>query len=125
MKLFTQTELDQLLENGKPENHGQDHQPVARIFLNGTGCTLVITELRSKKPLVAYGLCDLAADYCKLTHFDLEKIIGMTAENGYEAKRDPNFNPSYPLSTYAKSAKRRRLVTNMKYLLDKLPENAS
>ncbi len=123
MKLFTQTELDQLLENGKPENHGKDHLPVACIFLNGTGGTLVITELRTTKPFYAYGLCDLSADCCKLMHFDLDKLIVMATENGYEAKRDPNFTPTHPVSVFAKSAKRRRVVSLMEHVLN-LSDNA-
>ncbi len=90
MKLFTETEYKKLLENGRPENQGKDHHPVAKLFITGTGGTLVLTEIRSEKPLLAYGLCDLNSEFCQLTQIDFDRISNLATRNGSELKRSEN-----------------------------------
>lgn len=119
MKHITKTEYKQLLENGKTENRGKDHMPVVKLYMPGTGASLVLTELRSEKPLVAWGLGDLSPECCKLTHIDLDRIAEIAAGNGTEIKRAENFSPKSPISVYEAAAKRRRTVELMEDALNR------
>ena len=107
MKLITKSEKSKLLENGKPENHGKDHLPVVKLVIKGFG-SLVLTELSSKNPSLAYGLCDIASDFCKLTQFDLDTFGKLAEENGVKIERVENFAPKSPISVYESAARKRR-----------------
>ena len=124
MKHFSKTEQAQLLENGKLENHGQDYVPIARFFLKGLGGTLLVTEIRSEDTMMAYGLCDLSTEFSKVTHFNFETFADLMKRHGYELKRDAKFKGQYPISVYAKTAKRRRAVSDIQYALNKLEQTA-
>lgn len=113
MSYFTKTQLAQLTETGKPENQGLDHIPVARFFLNGTGSTLLITEVRSTKPLIVSGLCDLSSEFSQIKTFDFEKMVEIIGKNGCELKHDDKFQGKYTISAYQKFAKRRRTVSDL------------
>ena len=116
MKLFTQTEYEQLIENGKPKNHGKDHYPVVKLFV--TGATLVLTELRSEKPLMAYGLCTVGNE-SRMGHIDLDKITQLEARNGTQIKKADKFKAKSPVSVFLDSAKRRRSIWEIKDILNK------
>lgn len=119
MTHFSKTELATLLDNGRADNHGKDHVPVARFFLKGIGGTLLITELRDQDNGMAYGLCDVGAGQCKVTQFDLKAFAEVMERHGYDMKRDAKFKGQYPLSVYAKAAKRRRALSDLQYALKK------
>jgi len=118
MTYFSKTDTAKLFENGKAENQGKDHFPLVRFYLNGTGGSLLITEIRSEKPLIAYGLCDLSHDLPKPGLIDLSKIANYLASSGGEMKRDPHFKAKYPLSAYVNFAKRRRLISGVRSILN-------
>lgn len=113
MSIFTKTQIDQLLENGKSENQGQDHIPIARLFIKGTGATLLITEIRSENPLMVFGLWYFSNDFCKMSHVNLDSITKMAAELDHEFKFSPQFQGKYPISVYAKAIKRRRMISEL------------
>lgn len=116
MKLFTPTEYDQLVENGKPKNHGKDHKPVVKLFV--PGASLVLTELRSEKPLMAYGLCDTGTE-CKLSHIDLDQVTDLAIRSGSEIKKAEKFKAKSPISVYLDAAQRRKTIWEIQSILNK------
>lgn len=104
MKLFTQEQEKLLLENGSPEKSGQDHYPVVKLFLPGSGCTWLITELDPEQPDIAFGLCDLGMGFPELGYVSIEEITSVKNKFGLSVERDRYFEAKFPISVYARAA---------------------
>ncbi|TFF37935.1 DUF2958 domain-containing protein [Mucilaginibacter psychrotolerans] len=104
MKLFTQTQYDQLIENGKDMGEYKDHHPVVRLYITGTACTWLLTELCPDEPDIAFGLCDLGMGFPEIGYVSIQEITD--AQGPFQRlERDLYFNGEYPISVYAEAAR--------------------
>ncbi|THU42062.1 DUF2958 domain-containing protein [Niastella caeni] len=109
MKLYTQAQYEQLIKNG--QNRGKDHYPVIKLFMPGTGCTWLITELDPEEPDLAFGLCDLGMGFPELGYVSLDEISSVKTRWGLGVERDLHFEAKYPISVYASAARSRDCIT--------------
>lgn len=117
MKLLTQTQLKQLLENGSDQNAGKDHKPVVKLFLPSTAATWLITELLDNKD-IAFGLCDLGHGFPELGYVSLSEITSVKCPLGLLVERDSSFIAKYPISVYAKAARIAQEITEDREALE-------
>ena len=105
MKLLTKQQYEKLVKNGLPENRDQDHPPVVKLFLPGTGCTWLLSEIECEENLIAFGLCDLGMGFPELGSVDINELISIRNCFGLTVERDVSFEGKYPLSKYADAAR--------------------
>lgn len=117
MYLLSQYEYAKLLDNGKPANRGKDHFPVVKLFLNGTACTWLLTEIEPENNSIAFGLCDLGMGFPELGYVDLNEIVQVKSKLGLSAERDLYFKAIYPISVYADAARYCQEITEMEHIL--------
>lgn len=119
MSVFTEQQRAALFENGKPENRGKDHFPLARLLFKANERSLVsetwlITEMYEDRPNIAMALHTKhrrltplwqepppPATY-ELKEVNLAKLAEMQ-DNGGELLFDANFAGEYPASIYMKA----------------------
>lgn len=116
MKFFTQSQLDQLLANGRAQrtaidNDGKslDFKPVAKLFTPDGAATWLLTELDSDGLL--FGLCDLGLGEPELGYVSLHELATVRGKLGLPIERDEHFEatkpsaptPTKPASTGASS----------------------
>jgi len=117
MKLYTQSQYDQLIKNGHERN--KDHFPVIKLFMPGTGCTWLITELDPEQPDIAFGLCDLGMGHPELGYVSLEEISSVKSRYGLGVERDLYFEAKYPISVYANAARSCQYITENDTILSR------
>lgn len=100
-----QQQEQKLLQNGSPEQAGLDHIPVVKLFLPGSGCTWLLTELDPECPDIAFGLCDLGMGFPELGNVSLSEITSVKNKFGLSVERDLYFEAKYPISVYARAAR--------------------
>ena len=101
MKLFTKQQYERLKQNG--QNRDKDHAPVVKLFMTGTGCTWLISELDPENPDIAFGLCDLGVGFPEMGYVSLTEIKEAQGFLRF-LERDLSFVGEYPLSVYARAA---------------------
>ena len=111
MTLITQTQLDQLLANGKAQRAAIDDdqgaidfKPVVKLFTPDAQCTWLLTELDPDHEL-AFGLCDLGMREPELGYVSLTELRTVRGKVGLPVERDEHFEADKPLSTYAEEAR--------------------
>lgn len=118
MKLFTDQQYKQLLENGKPDERDKDHHPVAHIVLPGTNCEWLISEIDPEEPRIAFGLCDLGMGFPEMGYVDLEELQSLRiGPFGFSVFCNPLFEGKYPLSVYWRASKGHNCITRDEKLL--------
>ena len=105
MKLLTQQQFEQLKTNGSEQNREKDHFPVVKLFIPGTGCTWLLTEIDPEEPTIAFGLCDLGMGFPELGYVSLEELESTVIHGIFRVERDHHFTARYPLSIYTKAAR--------------------
>jgi hypothetical protein len=105
MNSFDQNRSLRLLRNGLPANIRNDHIPVVKLFIKGTGQVWLISLIWSENERYGYGLIDLNDGEPRLGVIDLEVIQNTEAELGITIEVDENFVGKYPISAYASAAK--------------------
>lgn len=103
MKLFTQDQLKQLLDNGT--NRDCDHKPVVKLHTPGGKCVWLLTEADPEEPDMAFGLCDLGLGFPELGYVYLPEIITVCRNLGLKLECDPEFTAQHPISVYAQKAR--------------------
>ncbi|WP_118973803.1 DUF2958 domain-containing protein [Taibaiella koreensis] len=104
MMLLTEEHRKKLNENGQPENRDKDHAPVVKLFLPGTGCTWLLSELDYEDPDIAFGLCDLGMGFPELGTVRVSELQSVKAGGIFSVERDLYFEAEYPMSVYAFAA---------------------
>lgn len=104
MKLFTEEQRQKLLHNGQLDNRDKDHAPVVKLFLPGTGCTWLLSELDYEDPDIAFGLCDLGMGFPELGNVRISELQSVKAAGIFSMERDLYFEAEYPMSVYAFAA---------------------
>jgi hypothetical protein len=105
MELFNKTQYEQLIKNGSDDCRGEDHHPVVKLFLTNSACTWLLTELDPEQPDIAFGLCDLGMGFPELGYVSIDEIRGAQAFLRL-LERDRSFKADYPISVYARAARR-------------------
>ena len=105
-RLFTTEQRAALLENSRRTAQGEDIDPppVVKLFLPGTECTWLLTELNPADEDVAFGLCDLGHQCPELGYVSLEEITSAKSGLGLTVERDMHFTANKTLSGYAEAA---------------------
>ena len=113
MILLTQDLRERLLANGR--RSGLDHVPVVKFF-NPLGLgTWLATELDEDGDTL-FGLADLGEP--ELGSFSLAEIEAVRFPFGLGIERDPLFKGTFPLSAYARAARKAgRIVLDERSLL--------
>lgn len=121
MDLFTNEQYQKLVANGEPESRDQDHPPVVKLFLPGTACTWLLSELDYEDVTIAFGLCDLGF-YCpELGSVSLTELKSVRSPHfNLPIERDLHFEARYPLSIYAEAARMCAAITEDEQLLHRL-----
>lgn len=120
MTLFTTYQQAKLLENGNPDNRDKDHAPVVKLFLPGTVCTWLLSELDPEEPNIAFGLCDLGMGFPEMGLVDLEEIQAVRHPIfDLPVELDTFFKGKYPLTVYADAAREVSRITESEELLSK------
>lgn len=104
MTLFTNEQLEELKTNGLSENRCNDQYPVVKLFLPGSGCTWLLTQIDPFEPSLAFGLCDLGMGFPELGYVDLYELGSFKNKFGLSVVRDMYFEAKFPLSVYARAA---------------------
>lgn len=118
MKLFTDEQYQQLLENGLPENTDQDHPPVVKLVLPGTDCIWLLSEIDPDNKDIAFGLCDLGMGFPELGYVSLNELREVSTHVlGFAVQRAAFFEAKYPMSVYADAARLKDAVTEDERLL--------
>jgi len=117
MKIFTKAQYDQLIKNGLEENRDKDHPPVVKLFLTGSGCTWLLSEIDNEDHNIAFGLCDLGMGFPELGSVYLPEILEVRNRLGLGVERDLFFEGEYPLTVYADAARVHNCITEDEALL--------
>ncbi len=110
LNLFTDEQLEQMRENGKPENHGKDHVPVGFLLSTRTRNQYLLTELSPDHPHLAYGILDIRNVGIDIGFIDLmelarQAILTEQLENPDSLIPDCGaFRGTHKLSEYLKAS---------------------
>jgi hypothetical protein len=111
MKLFTKEQFEKLIENGR--NRDNDHMPVVKLFLPGTGCTWLINEIDPEEHDLAFGLCDLGMGFPELGYVSIEEITSVKHPVfGLGVERDLHFEAKSSMSVYAAAARTHEYIVD-------------
>ena len=102
MELLTADLKRQLLQNNLFRD--DDHIPVVKYFLPGTGCTWLITELERDEDTL-FGLCDLGMGEPELGYVSLTELQSVRSRMGLSVERDLHWSGKARLSAYARAAR--------------------
>jgi hypothetical protein len=116
MNLFTQSQFEQLLDNGR--NRDQDHLPVVKLFTPDANCTWLVSEIDPEEPDIAFGLCDLGFGFPELGNISIAELRSVRGTLGLPVERDLSFTARYPMSVYAEAARQSERITADSRALD-------
>lgn len=119
MKLFTKPQFEQMQKNGLPENYDSDQIPVVKLFLPGTNCTWILTQIDCEDPTIAFGLCDLGQGFPELGSVSVTELASLRLKGIFRVERDLFFKAKYPLSVYARAATAHEHIVESNELLAK------
>lgn len=103
MHLFTYTEYQRLLANGRETD--QDHRPVAKFYIPGSGgMTWLITAIDPVNPRFAQGLEDLGHGFPQYGRIDLKDFVDIPMKYDLPFEKDDCFQSYFPVSVYIAAA---------------------
>jgi len=110
MKLLTQSQRAQLLQNGRLQAavkgtlEERDFAPVVKLFTPDAGATWLLTELDPDEPDIAWGLCDLGLGCPEFGTVALCELEALRGHLGLPVERDLHFEARGPISAYVDAA---------------------
>lgn len=108
MKLLTQSQQKQLIENGirqqrvKGTRREIDFLPVVRLFNPCGAGTWLLTEIEPGTDNIAWGLADLGCECPEFGTIDLDELRAHKGPLGLGIERDLYWSPRAPISEYVK-----------------------
>ncbi len=114
MDFFTKEQEEKLLFNGHTDNRDQDHAPVVKLFMPGTQCAWLLSEIDPDEPDTAFGLCDLG--FPELGYVSLHELAEINFGE-ITVVRDDRFVSEYPMSVYLRAARGEQSITDDKFAL--------
>jgi hypothetical protein len=119
MKLLTKQLYQQFLKNGSSKSRNDDHYPVVKLFIPGSNCIWLLTEIYTETPSMAFGLCDLGMGYPEYAFVDFAKIKAIQNIFGKTVERDLYFKAKHPISVYARAAFEMETIIEVEPVLNK------
>jgi hypothetical protein len=110
MKLLTQAQQTQLIENGLQQQRVKgtpreiDFLPVVRLFNPCGAGTWLLTEIEPGTENIAWGLADLGCDCAEFGTIDLDELRAHKGPLGLGIERDLHWSPRAPISAYIKAS---------------------
>lgn len=103
MKLITDEQRTQLLDNGAAAARGEERDPlpVVKLFSPDAHATWLLTELDPQDGDTAFGLCDLGHGSPELGYVRLSDLENLRGPLKLPVERDLFFTPKRTLSDYA------------------------
>lgn len=120
MRLLTEEQISQLKKNGLPQNCGENHFPVAKLYTPDARATWLLTELDYENSGIAFGLCDLGLGFPELGYVSLDELHEFRGPLGVPIQQDSYFDAKFPLSVYTKAARIMQEFTENSYLLERI-----
>lgn len=118
MKLFTDSQREQLLANGRESvkasaaERAFDPRPVVKLFTPDANATWLLSELDPEDPNLAFGLCDLGVGCPELGYVDLGELTSFRGPLNLPIERDRHFEATQTLGAYAAAARiQQRIIT--------------
>lgn len=108
MKIFTVDQQKKLIANGAvtaKDHDGSEHMPVVKLFLPGSGCTWLLSELDPDDLDRAFGLCDLGMGEPELGYVSIAELLSVRSGWGLTVERDIWFTPKKTVVEYAAEAR--------------------
>ena len=112
MKLLTQKQFAQLLDNGRRQAAVKgtpdelDPLPVVKLFNPCGAATWLLTEIDPDDHSVAWGLCDLGMGCPEFGTVSLTELQAYRGRFGLGIERDRHFAADKPISDYIEEANR-------------------
>ncbi|MEJ1929490.1 DUF2958 domain-containing protein [Nostoc sp. NIES-2111] len=122
-QLFTQAQTFLLLHNGSEGESGKDHRPVVKLFTPNSNYTWLLTECTPGNLTSACGLSNWDVSQPTLGRIDLQELATFRSVPGLSLERDPDFQPTHPISVYAAAAAKLGFITTDKTILDAIAES--
>jgi len=120
MKLLTQAQFAQLLDNGRRQAAVKgtpdelDPPPVVKLFNPCGAGTWLLTEIEPDDHDIAWGLCDLGMGFPEFGTVSLAELAAYRGPLGIGIERDLSFTAQGPISAYIRAAsKAQRLVEDI------------
>lgn len=110
MDLLPEDILERLSANNR--NRDADHIPVVKLFLPGTNCVWLFTEIE-KDGDTLFGLCDLGMGEPELGYASFAEMTSIRTRFGTVIERDLHWTGKAPLSVYAKAARAARAIVDV------------
>ncbi|MDR3471242.1 MAG: DUF2958 domain-containing protein [Devosia sp.] len=110
MILLTQTQREQLLDNGRRQAAVKgtpdelDFAPVVKLFNPCGAGTWLLTEIDPDDETVAWGLCDLGMGFPEFGTVSLTELAEYHGQFGLGIERDLHFAARGPISVYIDAA---------------------
>lgn len=110
MKLLTQAQRQQLLDNGRRQAAVKgtpdeiDFPPVVKLFNPCGAGTWLLTELDPDDETIAWGLCDLGMGFPEFGTVSLAELAEYRGRLGLGIERDLYFEARGPISAYIAAA---------------------
>jgi hypothetical protein len=110
MKLLTQAQREQLLDNGRRQAAVKgtsaeiDFEPVVKLFNPCGAATWLLTEIDPDDETVAWGLCDLGMGCPEFGTVSLTEMAEYRSRLGLGIERDLHFTAHGPISAYIAAA---------------------
>ena len=110
MKLLTQAQFAQLLDNGQRQAAVKgtpdeiDFLPVVKLFNPCGAATWLLTEIEPADHDTAWGLCDLGMGYPEFGTVSLSELASVKGGFGLGIERDLHFKADKPISAYIEEA---------------------
>jgi hypothetical protein len=116
MKLITDSQLTQLIANGRAQREAitrnesaLDFKPVVKLFTPDAQCTWLLTEIEEGTDL-AFALCDLGLGEPELGDVSLTELRSIRGRFGLPIERDRHFVADKTINAYAETARVRGFI---------------
>ena len=116
MKLLTQAQFAQLLDNGRRQADLKgtpdeiDFYPVVKLFDPCGAGTWLLTEIEPDEPDIAWGLCDLGMGFPEFGTVSLSELASIKSRIGLGIERDLHFTAAKPISAYIDEASKLKRI---------------
>jgi hypothetical protein len=110
MILLPEDILEKLAANNR--NRDADHVPVVKLFLPGTNCVWLFSEIERDGDTL-FGLCDLGMGEPELGYASFSEMTAIRSRLGTVIERDLHWTGKAPISKYARAAREERRILDL------------
>ncbi|MNV78351.1 hypothetical protein D3C71_1718350 [compost metagenome] len=110
MNWFTDEILEKLAANNI--NRDQDHPPVVKLFLPGTNCVWLFSEIERDGDTL-FGLCDVGHGCPELGYASFAEMSSIRTRLGTVIERDLYFTTTKPMSDFVIAARAAQRIVDI------------